>query len=397
MQDLDNIAIVAAKRTAVGKFGGTLAKFKASTLGSLVIKDLLQQTNLPIDCISEVIMGQVLTAGCGQNPARQAVIEAGLPKHVPAFTINKVCGSGLKAVILAAQAIQSGDAEIVIAGGQENMSSAPHILPNSRDGLRMGNATLIDTMIHDGLWDIFNNYHMGITAENIAKKYNITREQQDEFSVISQNKAENAQKSGCFDEEITPIHIPQKKGDDIIFRHDEFIRYNATIEQLQKLRPAFDKNGTVTAGNASGINDGAAAVMLMTVERAKKLNLPILCTLKAFATSGLEPELMGLGPISASKKCLQRAHWNINEVDLFEINVAFAAQAIAVMQDLGLDNSKVNLNGDAIALGHPIGASGCIRLVTLIHTMKRNNVSKGLASLCIGGGMGIALAIQNTI
>ncbi|MFM2345235.1 MAG: hypothetical protein RLZZ210_1849 [Pseudomonadota bacterium] len=391
---LEDIAIVSAKRTAIGKFSGTLAKISASSLGASVIKDILANTKIAPELIQEVIMGQVLTAGCGQNPARQASIESGLPHSTSAFTINKVCGSGLKSVVLGAQAILSGDSEIIIAGGQENMSNSPHVLPNSRDGFRMGNTNLIDTMINDGLWDIYNNYHMGITAENVAKQKGITREQQDEFAVNSQNKAEKAQKDGKFDDEITPIHIPQKKGDPIVFRHDEYIRQGATLEQMQALRPAFDKTGTVTAGNASGINDGAAAVMLMTVSKAQELGLPILARIKAFASSGLDPAFMGLGPINASTRCLQKAGWNVQDLDVLEINEAFAAQAIAVNNAMGWDTSKVNINGGAIALGHPIGASGCRILVSLIHEMQRSNAKKGLASLCIGGGMGIALALE---
>ncbi len=391
---LEDIAIVAAKRTAIGKFGGTLAKIAASSLGASVIKDILTNTKIAPEYVQEVIMGQVLTAGCGQNTARQASIEAGLPHSVPAMTINKVCGSGLKAVILGAQAILSGDAQIIIAGGQENMSASSHVLPNSRDGFRMGNAALIDTMVHDGLWDIYNNYHMGVTAENIAKQNGISREQQDEFAVNSQNKAEKAQKEGKFDAEITPIHIPQKKAEPVVFRHDEYIRYGATLEQMANLRPAFDKTGTVTAGNASGLNDGAAAVMLMPVSKAQELGLPILARIKAFASCGIDPAVMGLGPINASTKCLQKAGWSVQDLDVLEINEAFAAQAIAVNNAMGWDTSKINVNGGAIALGHPIGASGCRVLVTLIHEMQRQNAKKGLASLCIGGGMGIALAIE---
>jgi acetyl-CoA C-acetyltransferase len=390
----NTVAIVAAKRTAIGKFSGSLAKISASTLGSIVIQDLIKQTNINPDLIDEVILGQVLTAGCGQNPARQASIAAGLPYSTSAYTINKVCGSGLKSVILGMQAIANGDASIVIAGGQENMSNSPHILPNSRDGIRMGNASLIDTMIHDGLWDIYNNYHMGITAENIAKAHSITREQQDEFSVQSQNKAESAQKNGSFDAEISPVIIPQKKSDAIIFKQDEFIKHGANIEQLQILKPAFDKSGSVTAGNASGINDGAAAVMLMSVEQAQKLGLPILATIKASSSSGIAPEVMGLGPITASQKCLHKAGWTIDDLDLMEINEAFAAQAIAVNQEMKWDTSKINVNGGSIALGHPIGASGARVLVTLIHAMHARGAKKGLVSLCIGGGMGIALAIE---
>jgi acetyl-CoA C-acetyltransferase len=390
----NSIAIVAAKRTAIGKFNGSLSKIAASKLGAEVIKDLLASTGVAANQIDEVIMGQVLTAACGQNPARQASIEAGLPYTTSAYTINKVCGAGLKAIILGAQAILTGDAEIVIAGGQENMSMSPHALANARDGLRMGNAQLIDTMVHDGLWDVYNNYHMGITAENVAQKHNITREQQDEFALNSQIKAEKAQKTGKFDAEIVPIHIPQRKGDAIVFRHDEYIRYGATIEQLQGLKPSFDKNGSVTAGNASGINDGAAAVMLMSVEMAEKMNLPILGIIKSFASTGLDPAIMGLGPVDACHKCLKRANWNIQDLDVLEINEAFAAQAITVNQVMQWDTNKVNINGGAIALGHPIGASGCRILVSLLHAMHATNTHKGLASLCVGGGMGIALAIE---
>ncbi len=394
MQGSSSVAIVSAKRTAIGKFNGSLAKIPASTLGAAVIKDLLASTGVKPEQINEVIMGQVLTAGCGQNPARQASIEGGLPYTTSAYTINKVCGAGLKAVILGAQAILTGDANIVIAGGQESMSMSPHVLANARDGLRMGHAQLLDTMIHDGLWDIYNNYHMGVTAENVAKKHSITREQQDEFALNSQIKAEQAQKSGKFDAEITAIHIPQRKGDAIVFRHDEYIRYGATIEQMQALKPAFDKSGSVTAANASGINDGAAAVMLMSVDMAQKMKLPILGIVKSFASTGLDPAIMGLGPVEACKKCLKRANWNVQDLDVLEINEAFAAQAIAVNQAMQWDTNKVNINGGAIALGHPIGASGCRILVSLLHAMQANNIHKGLASLCIGGGMGIALAVE---
>jgi len=392
---MNDIVIVAAKRTAVGSFCGSLAKFPATELGSIVIKALLEETKVNPADISEVILGQVLTAGVGQNPARQAAIKAGLPVAVPALTINQVCGSGLKAVHLAIQAIRSGDAKIVIAGGQENMSLAPHLLPGSRNGFRMGNATLIDSMVQDGLTDVYNNYHMGITAENVAEKYNISKEEQDIFAVNSQNKAENAKNSGKFRDEIVPIQIPQKKGEPITFAADEFVRDGTTLDAISKLKPAFKKDGgTVSAGNASGVNDGAAAVMLMSKEMADKLNLEPLAYIKAYASAGLAPEIMGMGPVYATKKTLALANWSIDEIDLIEANEAFAAQAIAVNKELGLDPLKVNVNGGAIAIGHPIGASGARILVTLLHEMKRSQVKKGLATLCIGGGMGVALAVE---
>lgn len=392
---MKTVVIVSAKRTAVGSFAGSLAKISAPQLGSVVIKALLEETKVKPEQISEVIMGQVLTAGVGQNPARQAAIYAGIPKEVPAMTINQVCGSGLKSTHLAIQAIANGDAEIVIAGGQENMSLSPHLLLGSRDGFKMGNATLVDSMVADGLTDVYNKYHMGVTAENIAEKYSITREEQDKLAVSSQNKAEAACKSGKFKEEIVPVLVPQKKGDPIEFAHDEFIKSGVVVESLAKLRPAFKKeNGTVTAGNASGINDGAAAVMLMSEDKAKELGLTPLVYIKAYASAGLEPELMGMGPVYAVKKTLAKANWNIADIDLIEANEAFAAQAAAVNKELGLDVNKVNVNGGAIAIGHPIGASGCRILVTLIHEMKRQDAKKGLATLCIGGGMGVALAVE---
>lgn len=391
---MTEVVIVAAKRTAIGKFGGTLAPLPAPELGAHVIRALLNETGVQSDHISEVILGQILTAGSGQNPARQAAIKSGLSVHTPAYTINKVCGSGLKAISLGVQAILCGDAEIVIAGGQENMSASPHVLPNSREGFRMGDAKLIDSMIVDGLWDVYNNYHMGITAENCAKKYGVTRAEQDEFAVASQQKAEAAQKAGRFQDEIVPISLPQKKGDPVIFDSDEYIRAGATMESMTKLRPAFDKDGTVTAANASGINDGAAAVMLMSAEKARSLGLTPLATFQAYASSGVDPSIMGIGPAPASRLCLQKAGWTAEEVDLMEINEAFAAQAIAVNKDMGWDTSKINVNGGAIALGHPIGASGARVLVTLLHEMKRRDVKRGLAALCIGGGMGIALAVK---
>jgi acetyl-CoA C-acetyltransferase len=391
---MTDVVIVSAVRTAVGKFGGSLAKIAAPELGAAVIREALARAKVSPDQVSEVIMGQVLTAGSGQNPARQAVIKAGLPNMVPGLTINKVCGSGLKAVMLAANAIVAGDAEIVVAGGQENMSAAPHVLPGSRDGFRMGDAKLIDSMIVDGLWDVYNQYHMGITAENVAKEYGITREAQDEFAVASQNKAEAAQKSGRFNGEIVPILIPQRKGDPIAFTQDEFVRHGATLESMASLKPAFDKAGTVTAANASGLNDGAAAVVVMSAAKAKELGLTPLATIRAYASAGLDPKVMGMGPVPASKRCLSRAGWSVADLDLMEINEAFAAQALAVHQQMGWDTSKVNVNGGAIAIGHPIGASGCRILVTLLHEMQKRDAKKGLASLCIGGGMGVALAVE---
>ena len=390
---MNDVVIVAALRTAVGKFGGTLAKIPAVDLGAHVIKGLIAQTGVDPARINEVLMGQVLTAGCGQNPARQAVIRAGLPNMVPGMTINKVCGSGLKATHLAAQAIRCGDAEIVIAGGQENMSASPHVLNNSRDGFRMGDAKLVDTMIVDGLWDAFNHYHMGTTAENVAAKYDISRAEQDAFAAASQNKAEAAQKAGKFKDEILSLEIANKKGN-IHFDADEYIKNGTTVESLAALRPAFSKEGTVTAGNASGLNDGAAAVMMMSAALADQLGLKVLARIKAYSSAGLDPSIMGMGPVPASQLCLKKAGWTHQDLDLMEINEAFAAQAIAVNKQMGWDTSKINVNGGAIALGHPIGASGCRILVTLIHEMIRRDAKKGLASLCIGGGMGVALAIE---
>jgi acetyl-CoA C-acetyltransferase len=390
---MSEVVIVAAARTAVGKFGGTVAKLSAAELGAHVIKGLVAKTGIDPALISEVLMGQVLTAGVGQNAARQAVIKAGLPDMVPAMTINKVCGSGLKATHLAAQAILCGDADIVIAGGQENMSASPHVLNNSRDGFRMGDAKLVDTMIVDGLWDVYNQYHMGITAENVAKKFNVSRVEQDEFAMASQNKAEAAQKAGKFKDEILPLEIASKKGT-VVFDSDEYIKPGTTLESLSSLRPAFNKEGTVTAGNASGLNDGAAAVMMMSAQKAQQLGLKPLAKIKAYASAGLDPTIMGMGPVPASQLCLQKAGWTHKDLDLMEINEAFAAQAIAVNKEMGWDTSKINVNGGAIAIGHPIGASGCRVLVTLIHEMIRRDAKRGLASLCIGGGMGVALAIE---
>ena len=390
---MDDVVIVAALRTGVGKFGGTIGKIPATELGAKIIAALIAKTGVSPELVSEVLMGQVLAAAAGQNPARQASIRAGLPNMVPAMTINKVCGSGLKATHLAAQAIKAGDADIVIAGGQESMSLAPHVLNGARDGLRMMDGKLIDTMIVDGLWDVYNQYHMGVTAENVAKKWNVSRQEQDEFAAASQQKAEAAQKTGRFKDEIVPITISTRKGD-VIFDSDEFIRHGTTVEALASLKPAFDKAGTVTAGNASGINDGAAAVMMMSATKAKELGLKPLARVKAYSSAGVDPSIMGIGPIPASKLCLKKAGWTAKDLDLLEINEAFAAQAIAVNRDMGWDTSKVNVNGGAIAIGHPIGASGCRILVTLIHEMIRRDAKKGLASLCIGGGMGVALAIE---
>jgi len=391
---MPGVVIASAARTAVGKFSGSLAGVAASDLGAVVIREVLRRAGLDPAVVDEVIMGQVLTAGCGQNPARQAAIAAGLPQHVPAMTINKVCGSGLKAVALAAQAIAAGDAEVIVAGGQENMSASPHLLPGSRDGWRMGDVQVVDSMIRDGLWDAFNRYHMGTTAENVARKHGISREQQDAFAVASQNKAEAAQKAGRFRDEIVAVPVPQRKGDPVPFETDEFVRHGVTLANIASLKPAFAKDGTVTAANASGINDGAAAVVVMSESRAAALGIEPLARVKAYASSGLDPALMGMGPAPASRKCLERAGWQAGELDLMEINEAFAAQACAVNQEMGWDTGRINVNGGAIAIGHPIGASGCRILVTLLHEMKRRGAHRGLASLCIGGGMGIALAVE---
>jgi len=391
---MQEIVIVAAARTAVGKFGGSLAKVSAPELGAAVIQALLQRTGLAPERVGEVILGQVLAAGVGQNPARQAMLKAGLAKETPAMTINAVCGSGLKAVMLAAQAVATGDSEIVIAGGQENMSASPHLLPASRDGQRMGDWKLLDSMIVDGLWDVYNQYHMGITAENVAKAHGITRAMQDALAVASQQKAAAAQDAGKFKDEIVPVLIPQKKGDPLVFESDEYLNRKSNLEALTGLRPAFDKAGTVTAGNASGINDGAAAVLVMSAAKAAELGLKALATIRSYATTGLDPSLMGMGPVSAAQKALARAGWKVADVDLFELNEAFAAQACAVNLGLGVDPAKVNVNGGAIAIGHPIGASGCRVLVTLLHEMQRSGAQKGLAALCIGGGMGVALTVE---
>jgi acetyl-CoA C-acetyltransferase len=390
---MNDVVITAALRTAVGKFNGALARVPAAELGAQVIKALLARSGVKPEQVSEVIMGQVLTAGVGQNPARQALIRAGIPDRVPAMTVGKVCGSGMKATHLAAQAIKCGDAEIVIAGGQENMSASPHVLPGSRDGFRMGEAKLVDTMIVDGLWDAYNNYHMGTTAENVAQKYGISRRDQDEFAARSQQKAEAAQKAGKFKPEITPVEITSRKGT-VTFDTDEYPRHGTTIEALAELKPAFSKDGTVTAGNASGINDGAAAVLIMSARTAVQLGATPLARIKAYASVGVDPKTMGMGPVPASQLCLQKAGWTHQQLDLLEINEAFAAQAIAVNRQMEWDPAKINVNGGAIALGHPIGASGCRILVTLLHEMVRRDAKKGLASLCIGGGMGVAIAIE---
>jgi len=390
---MEDIVIVGAVRTPIGKFGGTLAKTPASDLGALVIRKVLERARVSPEQVSEVIMGQVLTAGIGQNGARQAAIKAGIPYLVPSMTINKVCGSGLQAAMLGAQAIANGDSDIVVAGGQESMSLSPHVLNGSRDGFRMGDAKMVDSMIVDGLWDVFNQYHMGVTAENVAKEYAVTREEQDEFAVKSQNKAEAAQKAGRFKDEIVTVEIASKKGP-TMFVDDEYVRHGATLEAMKALKPAFDKNGSVTAGNASGINDGAAAVVLCSLKKSKELGLKPIARIKAFASAGVDPKYMGMGPVPASKRCLARAGWEPKDLDLMEINEAFAAQAIAVNRQMGWDTSKVNVNGGAIALGHPIGASGARVLVTLLHEMQKRDAKKGLASLCIGGGMGVALAVE---
>ena len=391
---MQDVVIVAATRTAIGRFQGGLADQSATRLGEIVVRRLLADTGVEPSAVSEVILGQVLTAGAGQNTARQTSIQSGLPQEVPALTINKVCGSGLKAVHLGSQAISCGDAEVVIAGGQENMSLAPYVLPKARTGLRMGHASLVDSMIQDGLWDAFNDYHMGITAENLAEKYGLTREQQDEFAAASHRKAAEAIESGRFKDEITPVEVPQRKGEPKIVDTDEQPRADTTAESLGGLRPAFKKDGTVTAGNASALNDGAAVVMLMSEARAQQLGLPILARVAGQASAGVDPAIMGIGPVSATRRCLERAGWSLDQVDLIEANEAFAAQSLAVGKELEWDPAKVNVNGGAIALGHPIGASGCRVLVTLLHEMQRRDVKKGLATLCIGGGQGVALAVE---
>lgn len=391
---MTKVVIVDAVRTPIGAFGGALASLPASQMGALVIKALLERNQLAAEQVDEVILGQVLTAGVGQNPARQASIEAGLPQECPAMTINKVCGSGLKAVHLAAQAIKCGDADVIIAGGQENMSASPHVLPKSRDGQRMGDWQLRDTMIVDGLWDAFNDYHMGVTAENIAKKYQFSRDDQDAFAAASQQKAEQAQNDGIFADEIVAVEVPQRRGDPVVFDRDEYPKAGTTAEGLARLRPAFDREGTVTAGNASGINDGAAALLVMSADKAAELGLEPLATVASYSSAGVDPAIMGTGPIPATQKCLEKAGWSVGDLDLIESNEAFAAQSMSVNTDLGWDTDKVNISGGAIALGHPIGASGARVLVTLLHGMKRTDAKRGLATLCIGGGQGVALAVE---
>jgi acetyl-CoA C-acetyltransferase len=392
---MEDVVIVDAARTAIGKFEGTLAAIPASSLGARVIAALLERNGLEPAQVDEVILGQVLTAGVGQNPARQAAIAAGLPVEVPAMTVNKVCGSGMKALHLAVQAIRCGDANLIVAGGQENMNLAPHLLRGSRTGMRMGDWPLVDSMIHDGLWDIFNDYHMGCTAENLADRYTISREEQDAFAAASQQKAEAAQKADRFADEIVPVEIPRRKQDPLVFAVDEFPRHGTTSETLAALRPAFRKdNGTVTPGNASGINDGAAALLVASASRARELGLEPLARLVAYGNAGVDPAVMGTGPIPATRRCLARAGWQVQDLDLIEANEAFAAQAIAVNRELGWDTGRVNVNGGAIALGHPIGASGARILVTLLHEMRRRDVHKGLATLCIGGGQGVATAVE---
>ena len=391
---MTQVVIAGAARSAIGSFGGSLAKLSAVDIGAQVVKGLLEKTGLDPAQVDEVILGQVLTAGCGQNPARQTVIRAGLPETVPAMTINKVCGSGLKAVHLAAQAILSGDADAVIAGGQESMSQSAHVLPGSRDGVRMGDWKAVDTMITDGLWDAFNGYHMGITAENVAEKYQTSREEQDSFAAASQQKAAAAREAGKFVDEIIPVQIPQRKGDPVIFDQDEYIKPGTQAEKLAGLRPAFKKDGTVTAGNASGLNDGAAVLLVCSEDKAKALGLEVLAVVASHASSGVDPAIMGTGPIPASTRALEKAGWTHEELDLIEANEAFAAQAIGVNKGMGWDTAKVNVNGGAIALGHPIGASGARILVSLLHEMKRQAAKKGLATLCIGGGQGVALCVE---
>ena len=391
---MTEVVIVAAVRTPIGSFGGSLKDISTVDLGSLVIKNAIERAGLEPEQVDEVIMGNVLGAGLGQNVARQMSVHAGVPVTVPAFTINKVCGSGLKSVQLAVQAVLCGDAEVVVAGGAENMSQAPYILPNQRWGSRMGNATVVDTMLRDGLTDGFEDYHMGITAENVAEQYGITREDQDSFALQSQKRAVAAVEAGRFKEEIVPVEIPQRRGEPLVFDTDEFPRKDVSLEGLSKLRPAFQKDGSVTAGNSSGINDGAAAVVVMSAEKAKELGISVLATIKSYASAGLDPKVMGCGPIYASRKALEKAGLTVADLDLVESNEAFAAQACAVAKELNLDLEKVNVNGGAISLGHPIGASGCRILVTLLHEMQKRDAKRGLATLCIGGGMGTALIVE---
>lgn len=391
---MTNVVIVDGVRTPIGTFGGSLANTPASKLGAIVIKSLLERNDVAPEQVDEVIMGQILTTATGQNPARQAAMEAGLPQECPSMTINKLCGSGLKAVHLAAQAIICGDADVIIAGGQENMTLAPHALPKSRDGQRMGDWQLKDTMLVDGLMDAFNDYHMGVTAENIAKKFGFSRDDQDAFAAASQQKTEKAQADNLFANEIVKVEIPQRRGDPVVFDRDEYPKAGVTAEGLGKLRAAFDRDGTVTAGNASGINDGAAALLIMSEDKAKELGLTPMATIKSYASAGVDPAIMGTGPIPATRKCLDKAGWGVDDLDLIESNEAFAAQSMSVNTELGWDTDKVNISGGAIALGHPVGASGARVLVTLLHGMQRTDANKGLATLCIGGGQGVALAVE---
>lgn len=391
---MQDVVIIDAARTAIGRFGGSLAGIPATDLGARLIAALVARAQLPAEQVDLVLMGQVLSAGAGQNPARQAAIRAGLAQSTPALTVSHVCGSGLSAVIMAMQAIRAGDAELVVAGGMENMSAAPHALPNSRDGQKMGPWSLVDTMIVDGLWDAFNGYHMGQTAENLAVKYGISREAQDAFAARSQNRAEAAIDAGRFASQIVPLTLPAKKGATVEFAVDEFVRRGVSAESLAGLKPAFSKTGTVTAANASGLNDGAAAVIVASAAKAKALGLPVLATIRGGGWSGVDPAIMGIGPVTATRRALGRAGWTLADLDLIEANEAFAAQALAVGQELGWDDAKVNVNGGAIALGHPIGASGARVLVTLLHELKARGAARGLATLCIGGGQGVALAVE---
>jgi acetyl-CoA C-acetyltransferase len=391
---MTDVVIVAAVRTPIGRFGGMLSEVPATALGAVALRALLDRSKVPVEDVDEVIMGQVLTAAAGQNPARQSAVAAGLPFTVPAFTLNKVCGSGLKAVHLAVQAIRSGDAEVILAGGQENMSAAPYLLERARKGLRMGHGELRDSMIHDGLWDAFNGYHMGMTAENLAEQYGITREQQDDYALSSHRRAANARLAGRFESEIVPVTVSGRKGESLLLTDDESPAIEPTREGLSRLRPAFHKDGSITAGNASSLNDGAAAVMVMSADRARAYGLPMLATVRAFASVGVEPSVMGIGPVFATDLCLQKAGWHLDQLDLIEANEAFAVQTLAVGRELGWDIGKVNVNGGAISLGHPLGASGCRILVSLLHEMSRRNARRGLATLCIGGGQGVALALE---
>lgn len=391
---MQDVVILGAVRTAIGKFGGSLASVPAVDLGANVIRGLIEQLHLPADSVDQVLMGQALTAGCGQNPARQAAINAGLPEQVPAVTVGHVCGSGLTAVLTASQIIRAGDADLIIAGGQENMSAAPHVLNGSRNGQKMGNWPMLDSMVHDGLWDAFNGYHMGQTAENLAEKYDITREAQDALAVQSQNRAEAAIKSGAFKSQIVPVEIPTRKGPPTVFDTDEFVREGVIAEALSGLKPAFSKTGSVTPANASGLNDGAAALVIASRAKAEELGLEPLATIRAGSLAGVDPAFMGIGPVPATQRCLKKAGWSVPELDLVEANEAFAAQALSVARELNWDMNKVNVNGGAIALGHPIGASGARILVTLLHEMQSRSAKKGLATLCIGGGQGVALAVE---